>query len=62
MAGVTLSALYNLLLSLRKDVRTVKYALIPEEKVSAKGLSEIKRIRKEMEAGKEKSFEEVFGK
>ncbi len=34
--------------------------LIPEEKVSAKELNRIRKIRKEMLAGKEKSLKGVF--
>jgi len=57
---VTMETLYKELKDLKKDVEAVKHALIPEEKVSAKELAEIRKTRKEMEAGKEKSFEEVF--
>lgn len=59
---VTLNMLYNELKLLKRDIETVKYALIPEEKISTKELNEIRAIRKEMESGKEKSFKEVFSK
>ena len=58
--SITMETLYKEIKSLRKDIDTVKHALIPEEKVSAKELAEIRKTKKEMEAGKEKSFEEVF--
>jgi len=57
---ITIETLYREIKDLRKEVETVKQALIPEEKVSAKELSEIKKTREEMEAGKEKSFKETF--
>ncbi|MFH1443589.1 MAG: hypothetical protein ABIG96_06150 [Candidatus Micrarchaeota archaeon] len=38
------------------------YAFIPTEKISKKELAEHKKILKEMEAGKEYSMEQVFGK
>lgn len=52
--------LYKELKDLKNEVETVRYALIPEEKVSAKELAQIRKIKKEMEAGKEKSFKEIF--
>lgn len=58
--SITMETLYREIRSLRKDIDAVKHALIPEEKVSAKELGEIRKTRKEMEVGKEKSFEEVF--
>ena len=58
--SITLETLYREIKDLRKDIETVKHALIPEEKLSAKELGEIRKTRKEMEAGKEKGFEEVF--
>ncbi len=58
--SITMETLYREIRSLRKDMDTVKHALIPEEKVSAKELGEIRKTRKEMKAGKEKGFEEVF--
>ncbi len=59
-ASITMEILYREIKDLRKDIETVKHALISEEKLSAKELAEIRKTRKEMEAGKEKSFEEVF--
>jgi hypothetical protein len=60
MAAVTMELIYKELKNLKNEVETVKYALIPEEKISAKELAQIRKIKKEMEAGKEKSFKEVF--
>ena len=59
-ATITIETLYKEIKDLKKDVETMKHALIPEEKVSAKELAEIRKARKEMESGKEKGFEEVF--
>ena len=58
--SITMETLYREIKDLKKDLETVKHALIPEEKLSAKELSEIRKTRKEMETGKEKGFEEVF--
>lgn len=59
-AAVSMETIYRELQTLRKDVEAVKYALIPEETVSSKELDEIRKIKKEMESGKEKSFKSVF--
>jgi len=59
---VTMETIYKELKNLKNDIEIVKFALIPEEKVSAKELQEIRGIKKEMAAGKEKSFKKVFGK
>ncbi len=61
VSAVTLKSIYREIKSLKKDVEAVKYAVIPEERVSSKELRELKRIKKEMDAGREKSFKEVFG-
>ena len=58
---VTMDLLYKEILSLKKEVETVKSVLISEEKVSAKELAEIKAAKKEMLSGKEKSMKDVFG-
>lgn len=60
MANVSINAVYRELKSLRKEIHTVKCALIPEEKISAKELREIRKIKKDMEAGEETSFEDAF--
>ncbi|MFH1751967.1 MAG: hypothetical protein ABH821_03465 [archaeon] len=61
MASVSMNTVYKELKSLRKEIEVVKYALMPVEKISFKERKQIRRIRKEMESGKRKSFEEVFG-
>ncbi|MFA4854983.1 MAG: hypothetical protein WC634_00140 [archaeon] len=61
MANVTMEMLYKEIKSLRKEVETVKSVLISEEKVSAKELAAIRATEKEMLAGKEKPFKEIFG-
>ncbi len=60
MASATMERVYKELKSLRKDIDAVKHALIPEEKLSAKEVKEMGKIRKEMESGKEKDFGEIF--
>ncbi|MDD5162946.1 MAG: hypothetical protein PHD95_01940 [Candidatus ainarchaeum sp.] len=60
METVTMELIYKEIKSLKNEIETVKHALIPEEKVSAKELSEIRKIKKEMESGREKTFREVF--
>ncbi len=64
MAQATLNAMYAELKCLHKDVEELKYKyfMIPVEKVSKKELAEIRRINREMEAGKRTPFEEVFNK
>ena len=57
---VTMDLLYKEILSLKKEVETVKSVLISNEKVSAKELAEIKAVKKEMLFGKEKSMKDVF--
>ena len=57
---ITIEQLYHELKALKEDMEIVKHVLIPEEKISAKELEEIRNIKKEMESGKEKRFDEVF--
>lgn len=59
-SDISLKNIYNELKELRNDVSEMKWALIPEEKLSDKELKEFKKILKEMEKGKEKSFQQVF--
>lgn len=58
---VTMDLLYKEIMSLKKEIETVKSALIPEEKVLAKELAEIKNTKNEMLSGKEKSMKNIFG-
>ncbi len=60
MQNVSLKTVYNELKSLKREIEIVKYAVIPEEKLSEKELKSIRKTQKEMESGKEKSFVEVF--
>ncbi|MFH1587892.1 MAG: hypothetical protein ABIA76_00965 [Candidatus Diapherotrites archaeon] len=62
MTTATLNAVYRELQFLRREIEIVKHALIPEEKISAKELNEIRKIRNEMESGKEKTLKEIIGK
>ena len=57
---VTMEMLYKELKSLQKEVELVKYAVIPEEKISTKELAKIRKTKKEMLAGKEFTLKEVF--
>ena len=50
--AVTMKTIYKELRELRNDVETVKHALIPTEKISAKELTKIRKIKREMEKGK----------
>jgi hypothetical protein len=56
-----LQLIFNELKALRKDVNEMRLAVIPEENISAKERKEIRQILREMQAGKEKTFDEVFG-
>jgi len=56
-----LELIFRELKELRKDVNKMKLAIIPEEKISVRERKEIRQILREMQAGKEKSFDEVFG-
>ena len=60
MANVTIETVYKELMLLKKEIETVKYALIPEEQLSARELREIRQAKKEMESGREKNFEDIF--
>jgi len=60
-AHVTLDMLYAELVSVHRDVETLKSAVIPVEKIGASERRELEAISKEMAAGKKHSFKEVFG-
>lgn len=57
--AVTMKTIYKELRELRNEVETVKHALIPTERVSAKELAKIKKIRREMERGKRTRLEYI---
>ncbi len=61
VSAVSLKSVYMEIKSLRRDVEAVKQAIIPEERISLKEMRELRKIAKEMEAGREKSFKEIFG-
>jgi len=52
MEEVTMKTIYGELKELRNQLAVIRYALIPEEEVSAEEIEEILRIDKEMEDGK----------
>ena len=45
---------------LRNELTAIRYALIPEEEISAEELKDILRIDKEMEEGKRIKLEDVL--
>ncbi len=60
MGEASLSTVFRELRSLRSEVMAVRYALIPTIRLSGKELGELRKIRKDMEAGKEKSFGQIL--
>jgi len=58
--AITIEKLYNEVKSLKSELEVVRFALLPEIKISKKELNELNAIEKEMILGKEKSFTEVF--
>ena len=60
--SVAVAKVYEELKALRNDIREVKYALMPVEKISARERKELDRIFKQMKAGKEKSFSQIISK
>ena len=59
MEEVTMKTIYGELKELRNQLAVIRYALIPEEEVSAEEIEEILRIDKEMEEGKRVKLEDV---
>ena len=53
---------YAKLTSLEREIKIVRTALIPEEKLSKKELEEIKRIDREMQKGERISLDEFLDK
>ena len=62
MEGITVKTIYEELKKLRNELTVVRYALIPEEEISAEELKDILRIDKEMEEGKRIKLEDVLEK
>lgn len=60
-AEAKLELIFKELKALRKDVNEMRLAVMPEEKISERERKEIRQILQEMQAGKEKSFDDVFG-
>ncbi|MEK6843445.1 MAG: hypothetical protein AABY04_03065 [Candidatus Micrarchaeota archaeon] len=52
MANVTLNLLYEQLVSLRKEVEEIRFAILPEAKVSKAQLKRLEKIENEMKSGK----------
>lgn len=61
MEHVTLDLLYKEIRHLHNDVEFLKSAMIPVEKVSEEERTELRKIAKEMDAGKKYSSKEVLG-
>lgn len=62
MAGITLETVYKELQDVKKELRMVKHALIPLEKISSRERKELHETLSRMKKGDEKSFREVFKK
>jgi len=62
MESVSLEKVYAKLTSLEREIKIVRTALIPEEKLSKKELEEIKRIDREMQKGERISLDEFLDK
>ena len=59
MEEVTMKTIYGELKELRNQLAVIRYALIPEEEISAEELKDILRIDKEMGEGKRIKLEDV---
>ena len=60
MGGITMETIYEELKELRNELTVIRYALIPEEEISAEELKDILRIDKKMEEGKRIKLEDVL--
>jgi len=60
MSEVSLDAVYSEIQELKKEITLIKRALIPEEKISAREMEELGRIKRKMEAGERKKLEDVL--
>ncbi len=60
-SNTKLELIFRELKELRKDVNKMKLAIIPEENISFRERKEIRQILREMQSGKEKTFDEIFG-
>lgn len=57
--SAVVAKVYSELKALRKDVLEVKYALMPEVKISARERREMHKTLQEMKKGKEWSFSDL---
>jgi len=55
-----MQTIYRELKRLQEDVQTIKYAMIPEEKVSPATLRRYKKALAEMQRGKSKRLEDLL--
>ncbi len=60
MEYVTLRNLFSEVRLMRRELEELRYAILPEEKLSKKEIQRLDRIRVEMEAGKERPLEDVL--
>ena len=60
MGNVTLQSVFKELQDVKKELRVMKYALTPVEKISARERLEFHRALGRMQKGKEKSFRDAF--
>lgn len=60
MSQVTLAVLYKELKEVKNELRTVRYAVMPVEKIPLREKKELDKIRAEMDRGIKKSHAEVF--
>ncbi len=62
MESVSLEEVYAKLTSLEKEIKIVRTALIPEEKIPNKELKEIREINREMLRGERVNLDELLEK
>ena len=62
MESVSLERVYAKLTEMEREIKIVRTALIPEEKVSKKEMEEIKKIDREMQKGERISLDEFLDK
>ncbi len=62
MESVSLEKVYAKLTEMEREIKIVRTALIPEEKVSKEELEEIKKIDREMQKGERISLNEFLDK
>lgn len=55
-----MATLYRELQEVKNELRTVRYALMPIEKISARERKELQKIRAEMDKGIKRTHAEVF--